>query len=87
MRGLGSGENGEWTFLDIITLVSFVVGIENLDMNISQTDLQEETNRLDKKVDEKVQYALDEIHKHLEAQDKKLKEIIDEINQKNIRDD
>ena len=84
MIGLGSGDNGEWTFLDIITLISFVIGIENLDMNISQTDLQEETARLDKKVDEKVQYALSEIHRHLEEQDRKLKEIIDEINKKNI---
>ena len=79
MRGLGSGDSGEFTFLDIITLISFIIGLENLDMNISQTDLQEETNRLDKKVDEKVRLALDEIHEHLELQDKKFDEILKEI--------
>lgn len=86
MRGLGNGDNGEWTFLDIVTLISFIIGLENLDMNISQTDLQEETNRLDKKVDEKVRLALSEIHEHLEMQDKKFDEILEVINNDGRRD-
>lgn len=64
--------NERLTVIDILSILSFVIGLENLDMNISQTDLQEETSRLDKKVDEKVNKALAEIHNHLEKQDKKL---------------
>ena len=62
--------------MDFINLLSLIIGIKNLDMNISQTDLQEETKRLDKKVDEKVHSALEEIHTHLQRQDKKLDYII-----------
>lgn len=62
--------------VDVLSILSFIIGLENLDMNISQTDLQEETSRLDKKVDEKVNKALNEIHAHLEEQDRKLDIII-----------
>lgn len=76
MKSLGSGDYGEWTFLDLVGLISFFIGLENLGMNISQTDLQTETQRLDKKVDEKVQAALTEIHSHLEQQDAKIEELL-----------
>ena len=66
--------------VDLLTLLGFMIGLENLDMNISQSDLQEETTRLDKKVDEKVNKALMEIHEHLEMQDKKLRFIIERLN-------
>ena len=79
MKGLGSGNNGELTFLDAITIVSFLIGLENLEMNISQTDLQEETARLDKRVDEKVQFALSEIHGHLEEQDRILRRLEEKL--------
>ena len=67
-------------FIDILSILSFFIGLENLDMNISQTDLQEETSRLDKRVDEKVNLALTEIHKHLEEQDRKLEILLRGIN-------
>lgn len=67
------------TFIDILSILSFFIGVENLDMNISQTDLQEETARLDKKVDEKVNNALAEIHDHLQEQDKKLELLLRSI--------
>ena len=69
--------------VDLLTLLGFMIGLENLDMNISQSDLQEETTRLDKKVDEKVNKALMEIHEHLEMQDKKLRFIIERLNNEN----
>ena len=76
MNGIGSGDNGELTFMDIVGLLSFLIGLQNLDINVTQTDLQNETKRLDAKVDEKVQFALSEIHEHLEEQDFKLNEIL-----------
>lgn len=76
MANLGSGDNGQFTFLDLVSLASFLIGVQNLDLNVSQTDLQEETKRLDSRVDEMVQLALNEIHSHLEIQDKKIDEIL-----------
>lgn len=75
MKQLGSGINGELTFLDIIAIISFLVGLQNLDMNITQEDMAYTTEMLDKKL--KVQ--VDEIHKHLEIQDTKLDKILEDI--------
>ncbi len=72
MRGLGSGENGEFTFLDMVSLLSFLIGIMNLDENLTQGDKQELQQDLSNKAD----LLLNEIHSHLETQDKKLDEII-----------
>ena len=38
---LGSGESGEFTFLDMLSIASFLVGVENLDMNLTQDDKQD----------------------------------------------
>ena len=77
----GSGSNGELTFIDWISLLSFVIGLENLEMNISQTDLQEETKKLDAAVDNKMHIALSEIHEHLKKQDIKINAIIEMLNE------
>lgn len=61
MNGLGSGDNGRFTFLDIISLTSFLIGLMNLDENLTQGDLAD-----------KAQLILDEIHGHLQQQDEKL---------------
>lgn len=78
---MGSGKNGEWTFFDIITLISFIIGLENLDLNISQDDLQKETEKLDKAMRENVE----EIHRHLEVQDRKLNQILEKLNGRSIQ--
>ena len=72
---MGSGRNGEWTFLDIVTLISFIVGLQNLDMNITQDDMQRSTEKLDRALRENVS----DIHSHLEEQDMKLDLILGEI--------
>ena len=76
MNGLGSGNSGEWTFLDIVTLISFVIGLQNLEMNITQNDMQEQTQTINNTVDERVNHILKEIHSHLEMQDKKIDTIL-----------
>lgn len=73
--GIGSGDNGELTFLDWIAIMSFYVGVQNLDMNITQEDMQRSTEMLDKALRENVR----EIHQHLEEQDRKIDEILKEI--------
>ena len=60
--------NGEFTFIDIVALVSFMVSLENLDENITQNDLAGQLHRV-----------VDEIHTHLEEQDKKIDEILEVI--------
>ena len=73
--GLGSGYNGQLTFLDVITIVSFIIGIENLELNATQDDMA----RIQRDLSDKAELLLTEIHGHLEAQDKKLDEILKEV--------
>lgn len=75
MSGLGSGDNGEWTFLDLISLMSFFIGIQNLDLNVTQEDAQ----NLEHQLNNNVQLLLTELHGHLETQDKQLKEILQRL--------
>lgn len=75
MKGLGSGLDGEWTFLDVLSIMSFLISIKNLDLNVTQEDAQ----RLQSDLAEKTDLLLKEIHKHLEEQDKKLDKIMKEV--------
>lgn len=75
MSGPGSGNNGEWTFLDIISLIGFCVGLQNLDLNISQENLDNQTQELDARLRE----VVDDIHRHLTAQDEKINRILEDI--------
>ena len=77
----GSGDNGELCVLDIISIASFIVGLENLDMNLTQDDKQD----LQRDLSEKSDVILTEIHKHLEEQDKKLNTIMELLNEKDKR--
>lgn len=65
-------DNNKLGFLDVITIISFVVGLQNLEMNITQEDMQESTERLDKALRDRV----DDIHKHLAEQDAKINNIL-----------
>lgn len=76
MKGLGSGECGEFTFMDYIGLVSFFIGFENLDLNITQEDMDKQTADLDAHVNAELNRVLTEIHKHLEVQDDKIDTIL-----------
>lgn len=69
---IGSGEGGEFTFLDIISLVSFYVGLQNYVSNISQEDVQNTADAI-----------LKEIHSHLEEQDRKLNSILEILHESN----
>ena len=67
--------NKEIDFLDMITLASFVIALQNLDENITQSDKADLQEDLSRKTDR----LLDEIHAHLEKQDQLLHEILEEI--------
>ena len=72
---MGSGNNGEWTFIDILSILSFFVGLQNLDLNIAQEDLDNQTQDLDRRL----RLVVDDIHRHLQEQDKKIDEILKRI--------
>ena len=53
-------------FLDILNILSFIIGIKNLNENLSQG-----------KVADLLSAAVDDIHKHLAEQDRKIELILD----------
>lgn len=59
-----SGE--QFSILDAIAIVSFLIGLANYEENVDQSQLQETINK-----------AVEDIHNHLQSQDDKLTEIID----------
>lgn len=72
---LGSGRQGEFTLIDMLSILSFIIGLENLDLNVAQEDLDNQTKELDKRLRE----VVDNIHYHLELQDDKLTEILSRL--------
>lgn len=82
MSGFGSGDNGEITFLDLLAIMSFCIGLQNLDLNIAQEDLDNQTQELDARL----RKVVDDIHKHLKMQDIKIDRILEVLeNDKNQR--
>ena len=73
---IGSGTNGELTWLDLLNVLSFYIGLKNLDLNIDQNDMDRQTKEIDKRANELVHSAIAEIHQHLEAQDEKIDRIL-----------
>ena len=71
---IGSASDGNLTFLDIIALLSFYIGLENLNLNIGQSDLDRQTGELDAKLRENIK----DIHDHLRMQDEKLDKLLGE---------
>lgn len=76
---IGSGDNGEITFLDAIAIISFCVGLQNLDLNIAQEDLDNQTQELDARL----HAVVDDIQRHLQAQDVKIDKILEVLDEKN----
>lgn len=58
--------------LDLLTVLSFAISLQNLDMNVSQLDIQ----HMSKFLDNDLMKAVEDIHEHLRIQDEKLDYII-----------
>ena len=65
----------QFDYLDILNIMSFVIGLKNLEENMGQSDKQELIQDLGDKAD----LLLREIHGHLQEQDKKIDLILDKI--------
>jgi len=69
---MGSGQNGQLTFIDLLSMMSFLIGLMNLEENLTQGDKQD----LMTEFDTKASILLKEIHQHLADQDTKLTQIV-----------
>lgn len=67
--------NGQLDFLDLISIASFVIALQNLDENVTQGDKQD----LQHDLADKANLLLNEIHGHLESQDIKLDNIMQRL--------
>ena len=74
MSGIGS-RDGELTFIDLLSIISFYVGLQNLDLNLAQEDLDRQTQELDSRL----RTVVDDIHGHLSVQDTKLNLILNKL--------
>ena len=57
--------NKELDFLDILSIMSFCIALQNLDLNISAEDIQNTSAQLEKDFNERLEGVLEEIHNHL----------------------
>ena len=60
--------NEQLSFIDLLSILSFCIGVMNLDLNVSAEDIDNQTQTL-----------LNEIHDHLNTQDNKLDNIISRL--------
>ena len=65
------------SFFNGINIFSFVIGLMNLQENLTQGDKQEIMQNLNNQADK----LLKEIHQHLEQQDRKIDQILKILNQ------
>lgn len=80
---MGSGKNGELTGIDILNIIGLYVSLKNLDLNIDQTDIANQTQDINEQANQLVNAAIAEIHAHLEMQDKKIDMILQKLGEKN----
>ena len=74
-------DNGQLDFLDWLSILSFLIAVENLEENVTQSDKQDLLNEFNNKAT----LLLNEIHKHLEEQDVRLSVIEETVKEiKNV---
>lgn len=62
-------------FIDLINLASFILAVQNLDLNISTDDLTAKSNELSEDLHESIR----DIHEHLSIQDAKLNAVLNRL--------
>lgn len=72
-------DQGQLEFLDILSILSFLISVKNLDLNVSQEDIAKQANTLSEQADKRTQKVLEEIHGHLSVQDTKLNIILEQL--------
>ena len=72
--------NEQLEFLDILNIMSFVIGLMNYNENLTQGDKQDLMSALDKQTEN----LLKDIHNHLQEQDIKIDKLIERMDN-NVR--
>lgn len=70
---MNNNYNNQLGFVDILSIMSFVIGLMNLDENLIQNDKQE----LQQDLSNQAHLLLNEIHSHLQNQDDKIDKILE----------
>lgn len=65
-------------FLDILSIIGFVIGLKNYSESLTQRDKQDLVYDLNQKTD----ILLKDIHEHLRQQDEKIDKILNKLNYK-----
>lgn len=68
-------DRNQLSFLDLINVASFCIGLMNLDENLTQGDKQDLMQRFN----DQTEIVLKEIHQHLQEQDQKIDLILARI--------
>lgn len=74
-----NNKNNKLEMLDVLNIISFVIGMMNLEENLNQNDKQELMSELNTKTN----FLLKDIHQHLKEQDEKINVILQYI--KNLK--
>lgn len=61
-------DNKQYDVLDVLNILSFLIGVKNLEENVSQTDVTKLVNT-----------AINDIHEHLKMQDQKIDKILEAV--------
>ena len=61
-------EKEQLSFIDLLSIMSFCIGVMNLELNVTAEDIDSQTQTL-----------LNEIHGHLELQDQKLDNLVERL--------
>ena len=72
---IGSGPNGELEFLDVLSILSFMISCNN----ISAEDIARSAHEINEEGDKRIERVLEEIHGHLSVQDSKLNIIMQQL--------
>lgn len=67
------------SLLDAMTVLGFFIGLQNLEINLGQNDLDRQTAELDARVNKRLSEAIAELHRHLTEQDNKIERILKRI--------
>ena len=67
--------NNELDFIDVLSILSFWISLQNLKINISQQDMDNQTTELT----ERLEKAINDIHEHLSVQDTKINALLNRL--------
>lgn len=67
--------NNEIEFLDILSVISFIIGLKNYNESLSQRNKQDIMHNFN----QDIRYLLKEIQNHLIEQDKKINRIMEKL--------